>query len=795
MNKQRSQLARLGRALYRTGAGPHIDLTSNRGVDVRVNAARGLLAVIAVLFIVDPGHADDPEDSGAAVLEEIVVTAQRRTEDVQDVPIAVTAADADKLDELRLDNIEDATLLTPSITFRKTNAPAASAQIQIRGIGTTGQSRSFEGAVGVFIDGVYRSRSGQALSTFLDVESLQVLRGPQGTLFGKSTSAGALLLESTMPALGETNGYVQGGVGNLDTTDLRGSLNLGLSDQFAVRLSANHIESQGFLDTPTGDTENDLDVKSAKLSALYWPYDNFSVRIIADYTEQDDECCYGTVDSVDGPTTPLIDALSLGLGNPLPSGDLDDYETFVNTPTDNRIEDKGVTAITDWDVWGGSLKSITAIREYDTFQDADGDFSGADVISVIETFNSELFSQEFTFNGELRGGTDYLLGVYFSDEDLTMGRRLRHGLQAQAFWDALLGESGIPAGTANAAPGDFTDEDMSATAKSLGVFTHWNFLLSDQLSLTVGARYSDDEKTGRFEQAFFRDPVFDPLAIAGTVPGIPYSESFDDTAVSGTLSLQYRPNDNAMLYASYNRGYKAGGVNADVHAAGSPGSSLDPTDNGVAFDPVFQTETLDAYELGAKVDWLGGAARTNLFVFYNDIQNLQIAQFLGLIFTVLNSPEAEVYGVEIEHTQALNDVFTLNAAGTYLPEANYGDDPAIGILSGRRFSHTPEFRGAVSLGWDWPVFSGTALTGFFQIEHAGETFTNTASNLTEDPVTLLNANLGLNFENGLSVTAFIRNATDERYVGTHIETPLQAGDQNAFVQPPRTFGLELRKSF
>lgn len=774
-------------------------------------AADTLLGIVAAILFTVTDSAASAQEPAALAMEEIIVTAQRREEDLQDVPIAVTAAKAETLhelrsgnigdialltlDELRLDNIEDITLLTPSITFRKTNAPAASAQIQIRGIGTTGQNRTFEGAVGVFVDGVYRSRSGQALSMFLDIDSLQVLRGPQGTLFGKSTSAGALLLESTVPDLGETNGYVRSSYGNFDMIDLRGSLNLGLSDKFAVRLSANHSESDGYLDTPKGDTENDLDVNTVKLNVLYQPNDDFRFRLIADYTEQDDECCYGTIDAVDGPTTPLIDALSLALGNPLPSDDGDDYETFVNTTTDNQAEDKGVTAIIDWEARAGSFKSITAIREYDTFQDADGDFSGADILGVVETFNSKFFSQEFTFNGELSGGTDYLLGIFFSDEDLTMGRDLRHGSQAQAFWDVTFGASGVPVGAANAAAGVFSVEDFFATAESLGIFTHWDIPLSDRANLVFGARYSDDEKTGRFEQPFFRDPVFDPLAIAGTAPGILYDERFDDSAASGTLSFQYRPNDHAMFYASYSHGYKVGGVNADTNAAGSPGSSLDPTDNGIRINPVFQTETLDAYELGAKVDWLGGAARTNASVFYNDIQDLQIAQFLGLIFAVVNSPEAEVYGVEIEHTQVLNDIFTLSASGTFLPEANYGDDPAIGILSGRRFSDAPEFRGAVSLNWDRPFYNGTAFTGFVQVQYAGETFTNTASDLKEDSVTLVNANFGLDFDNGFSVTAFVRNVTDERYVGEHFETPLQAGDRNAYVQPPRTFGIELRKFF
>ena len=258
-------------------------------------AAGTIPGIVAAILLTVTGNAAGGQEWGTSAMEEIIVTAQRREENLQDVPVAVTAAYAETLDrlrsdnigditlltldELRLDNIEDITLLTPSITFRKTNAPAASAQLQIRGIGTTGQNRTFEGAVSVFVDGVYRSRSGQALSTFLDIDSLQVLRGPQGTLFGKSTSAGALLLESTVPELGETNGYVRSSYGNFDMIDLRGTLNLGLSDKFAVRLSANRSESDGYLDTPTGDTENDLDVNTVKLNALYQPNDNFRFRL------------------------------------------------------------------------------------------------------------------------------------------------------------------------------------------------------------------------------------------------------------------------------------------------------------------------------------------------------------------------------------------------------------------------------------------------------------------------------------------------------------------------------------
>ncbi|MFN4183980.1 MAG: TonB-dependent receptor [Hyphomonas sp.] len=730
-------------------------------------------------------------------LSTVTVTAQRREESVQDVPLAVTAVTGEQLAALRVENIENISLISPSITFSKTNAPAASSNIQIRGIGTTGQSRVFEGAVGVFIDGVYRTRSGQALSSFLDIDGLQVLRGPQGTLFGKNTSAGALLLNTTAPNLDEVNGYVTASYGNYNAFDISGAVNIPVSDTFALRVAASHSEQDGYLESPAGNSENDQNMDSFKVSALWEPTDTLSFRLIADYSNQDDEVGYATVNAVDGPLQPLINALTLANGLQLPSSDLKDYQTSLSTPTSNKVEDKGIALLVDWDIGPGTLKSVTASREYDTVQTADADFTGADILNINELFNSKFFSQEFTYGGEISGGVNanYLFGIFYSDEELDMGRNLSHGTQAQPFWDVVLGAQGIPVGLSNAAPGNWAQEVLVGTAESLALFTHWDFALNDKVNLITGLRYSEDDKTGAFSYNFMRDPIFDPLAIAGSAPGPEYSRTFKDEAVSGTLSLQYRPNADVMYYASYNRGYKAGGVNVDASGAGVPGSSLNPLDTGTPANPVFTPETVDAFELGAKVDWMDGAARTNVAVFHNNIKDLQVAQFLGLIFTILNSPEAESYGAEFEHTQAVTDYLVWNASATWLPEAGYGEDAAIGVLSGRRFPNAPELSANTSLNLNYDLDGGKALTGLLQVQYTGERFTNTASNLQEDAVTLVNANLGLAFDNGLSVTAFIRNAFDERYVAQHFNTPLQGDDRNGYVAAPRTFGISLRKTF
>ena len=734
------------------------------------------------------------DDTGARKLSTVTVTAQRREESIQDVPVSVTAADAELLADMRVGNIENISLLSPSVSFRQTNFAASSSNIQIRGIGTTGNARTFEGAVGVFIDGVYRTRSGQALSNFLDVDNLQILRGPQGTLFGKNTAAGALLVSSATPTTDETEGYLEASYATYDAVSLKGAVNIPVSETVAFRIAGIHVEQDGFIEDPNGGTLNNIKRDGVKAQLLWDASPDLTFRIIGDYAKQDDNCCYGTVDAIEGPLQGFIDSLSLGNGLKPPSHSISDFEAVTSPDTPNNVEDYGVTLLVDYDVAGGTLQSVTALRKYDVVQTQDADFSGAELMDLDETFKSSFFSQEFTFSGSVDNSVnaDYVFGLYFSDEDLAMGRDLRWGTDAQTYWDVAFGVPGL----ADASPGLLSQERMKGTSESLAVFTHWDFSLNDKWNLILGARYSDDKKTGRFTNPYFHSPL-DPLVLAGVMPGTEYDQSFSDQAVTGTISVQYHPNSDVMMYASYNRGYKSGGINLDVNAAGVPAATADPS---------FAAETIDAYEMGAKIDWMDGAARTNIAVFYNDITDLQVAQFLGLQFAIVNSPSAEVRGAEVEQTFALNDYFTLNGALTWLETAEFGVDPVLGIpdptrpdlggLSGRQFPTAPELAGNLSLSGNIPVAEGIALTTLTQIQYTDDVFTNSGNNLTQDAVTLLNFNIGLAFEkHDLTITAFARNLTDETYIASHFNTPLQDIDRNAYMGEPQTYGIMLRKLF
>lgn len=768
----------------------------------------GAIALLALGYA-PAAHAQDEQAEDSGGIADIVVTAQRRAENMQDVPVAITVANAEMLAEAGVTNVTNLNTLSPSISFRATNMASSTSNIQIRGIGTTGNARTFEGAVGVFIDGVYRTRSGQALSNFLDVDNLQILRGPQGTLFGKNTAAGAVLVTSAKPDLDETKVNFEASYGNYGTYLVRGAFNTPLSDKAALRIAAVGSGTRGNIRNPNGGWTNANDDWGVKGQLLLEPTDTLTLRLIADYAKSTGDCCYGTVDynADTAPTQNYIDYLSRLNGLEPPSRDISRREAVVNPYTANLIKDYGGTLHADLDIGNGTLRSVTALRRYNVTNEQDADFSGATIMNNLETFNSKFFSQELTYSGELDGGlkAKYVVGGFYSDEKLSMDRDLWHGSQAQSYWDLVFDTVIVPAsGTTPAvllrdvlgAPdasgfdgnGFFGSERFNGTARSLAAFTHWDFALGDAFNVILGARYTNERKTGR--AVFHAMNPSDPLVLLGVMPGAPYSQVTTNEAVSGTAGVQYRPAEGAMIYATYNRGFKAGGVNLDVNAFGVLGNV------GPDATAIYKPETIDSVEAGLKLDWLDRRARTNIAVFYNSIKDLQVAQFLGLRFAIVNAPSAEVYGMELEQTFKLSDAVTLNGGLTWLPTANYGDDAIIGTLAGRRFSTAPELAGNVSLSGEAPINDKLALTARVAAQYTGRVFTNPVTDDQERPITLVDLNLGIkSLDADWRIEGFVKNVFNTTYVTSHFNTPLQTGDINAYLGAPRTYGISLRGSF
>ncbi|BFM17832.1 TonB-dependent receptor [Maricurvus nonylphenolicus] len=783
-------------------------------------------------------------------LEEIVVTAQRREEALSDVPLAVTAVDAEGLAEARIEDLSDISNASPSVVAGSSNQASATANVQIRGIGTVGNSRAFEGAVGIFIDGVYRTRAASAMETFVDIGGVQVVRGPQGTLFGKNTAAGAVLINSATPSLEELTTNYSVGFGNYGSQDIKLTVNAPTGENSAIRLSALYDEQDGFFeDVNTGDDINDKRTEALKFQWLWEASDDLSVHVIADALESNANCCYGTVDYEDGDVTTILDNIQLANGLKLPSDDPEDRESALNQEVKQRVTDEGLTLKVVYDTDAGSITSTTAYRNYFFEQkEGDADFHGVDVVQFNEDFDSKFYSQELTFNGELDGklSGDYILGFYYSKETIDAERDVITGTDADLYFSSLytaqtsetFGE--LVAVDAPIAPGVFSSEIMESETESIAIFSHTNIDLNDKWKLVAGLRYSEEEKSGSFENSFFDastgsylitptsgggagafiagafcsnsnlsspsfvagntyscDGLATPLAFLGTMPGPAYDETNVDRAFSGTLGLQYYPSEDTMVYLTYNRGFKAGGVNFDANAGGTLANNPDFVPGATPLDPSYDPETIDGYEVGMKTTYWDGRARANLAAFYNDIQDLQVAQFVGLQYTILNAKSAKNYGLEFENMVQLSEVFSASLDGLWMPHAKYGvDDNIDPAISGQRMKQAPHFTGNAALNFDAPLTDDLSLKGRVQYQYRGSRYIHTSSLAKEDSNHRVNANISLVSDvHGWQLDLWGLNLTDEADPTAVFTPPGLNGELNAYIDAPRTYGITLRGSF
>ncbi len=746
-------------------------------------------------------------------LDTVVVTAQRREQTLQEVPIQVSVATAEILADKNIDNGTRLNVISPSVQFRTSDEPAAGVRLIIRGLGTTGPSVSLEGGVGVFVDGVYRSRNGAALSNFLDYESVQVLKGPQSTLFGKNTSAGAILLTSTKADLGEYKGSYEMRLSSFDGRIFKGSLNIPvIEDKLAIRTSLMGFNNGGFVDNvTTGRNEGQTEGWAAKTAVLFEPNERLSFNLIADWADTGGGCCATAVytNKAAGLTSVLDGIIA---ANGLPDVTLDylnngDFNAASSQNSQLTLKDRGISLTTDIELGLGTLTSITAYREWISRNlNEPAFFSAVDVLPFSPSLETEQFSQEFLFDMEVTDSIDALFGVFYSDEDLLRQRTLFLGADAPAFFQAFLPPS------VNFAPGILQQELIPGTAKSTSVFTNWTFDFGEKWTLAAGGRFSQEEKTGSYAN-IIDPPAGSALTAINVFPAPPFSDSFDEDAFSGAISLSYNFNPNATVFGKFSRGFKAGGVILDSTAAGSPATNPELNPGAIPLDPTYESEFVNSYELGGKFVYWDGRASTNASLFYNEVTDLQVPQFLGAAFSVVNSPSAEDYGLEIENRFAFNDYLTLDLAVTYIPHAEYGFDQELesatsagAAVSGERFLLTPELASNATLSFEKPITDVLALTATAGYQYTSEQRTNSGAlpivgstgyeaNL-QQATTLVDLSVGLKqLDQGWSFNAFCNNCTDERYVGLEFGATFQTGSFMGFPSPPRTYGVALRGTF
>jgi outer membrane receptor protein involved in Fe transport len=813
----------------------------NLNPPVPARSFAALLAVIAATGLAVPLQAQvSPEQDG--YLEEVYVFAQKRTQNLQQVPVAVTAFSGEELVTSGIEDVFDLSKITPGLDVRQA-ANARATTFRIRGIGTYAINFGMESSVGLYVDGVYRSRQGSMINSMVDLQSVEVLRGPQGTLFGRNTLAGAVQMKTAAPSHEDGDGFAAVEAGNYDLMKVSAANSFSaIEDVLALRVSAFSTQRDGFVDDiHLGDDKiNDRDRWGVRLQGLYTPSDSVSVRVIADYSEINETCCAALVmqDNLrpvalpEGATSYAgTDEVIRSLGGTVfPTGQFYDYETAYNALPSMKDEDGGLSVTVDWDLDSVSLTSITAYRSYESDESRDSDSTDLMILSGGATADQNAWSQELRLSRETEHFS-YVAGLYYFSQDLDSDTVLEFGEDANgiyshtAVWFAddngqfpLEAIDSFPLPSLPLFyPGTGTRNVMKQDHEAYAIFGQADYYLTDTVMLTGGLRYTREDKDldGKFTQGNapdFQDdsPVAQPFVVEGFPafqPQDPVDESLNDDKITGNVKVSWLPNDNTLVYASYGTGYKSGGTNTE---------RIDP-----ALDYVFDPETSEAFEVGLKTEFPEQALRLNLALHVTHVDDLQVDYFDGESFVLQNAGKLETYGGELEVSWLPYESLLLSgsyartegefkdfdgglcwaAAPFHTGEPDPGDasngaDPVACDRSGDDLHNNPDFL-LLSANQSFAVVDGVG--GYFLAEY---TRIGSADSTSQDPFhrassyDLLNLRLGFEFESyNAELILWGRNVLDEEYRMTGYDAPTAPGKVLATPGAPVTYGVTLRKAF
>jgi iron complex outermembrane receptor protein len=812
----------------------------------------GFLAISATLL----GTAWAADTPSQPALTEIIVTAQKREQNLQDVPISVISVSAQQLKDAGVTDIKNLTVLTPGLTVTSTTSEN-STTARIRGIGTVGDNPGLESSVGVVIDGVYRPRNGVGFGNLGEIERVEVLEGPQGELFGKNNDAGVINIVTKRPS---TTFGVTGEVtfGNYNDREFSGSVTGPVGGISAFRLYAGYQKRDGFSDVNTGlgpntdGTANNRNVYTVRGQYLITPTDNVSFLVIGDYSKRNENCC-DAVPVANGLFSGVINAIAatpflggqagtVGLGTP-PLSPFN-QRAWANQPITQRIRDMGVSGQLDWDLGFAKLTSITAWRDNTIVEGNDVDYSGIDIIQSPGNLGNQTdfkqLSEEIRLAGK-SGPWDWLVGGFFSSEILTPNTTVYAGNNFETYVGAAASATvGAPnpfliAGYTGKAPGGTFIPGVSGeqdqyrqTSKSYAFFTNETYNIAQGLDLTAGLRYTSEKKTatsnyaspdggaacGRlltspgvgmlnpaspeylFLVGYGCSTVFNPF-----FAGKSSDQSLSEGNVSGTVKLSYRFTDDVMGYVSWANGYKAGGFN------------LSRVANTATLQPILNTEfpreTVQSYELGVKAMLANRTVRLNAAVFDQRYTNFQLNTYTGIQFVVSSVRKVGSKGVELD-TEWATPLSGLSLSGgvtyAFTNIDEFGGSlplfaPDIATPLHRlndRLSFAPLWSGVVSATYTVPITAELAFHASVSEKYMSSY--NTGSDLNPEKLQgaygLLNARLGIGAPDGKwTAEVWGANLANKGYYQVAFDAPFQYEQIDAFLGAPRTFGLTLRTKF
>lgn len=602
-------------------------------------------------------------------LEEIIITAQKRPESIQDAPIAITAVSGDSLLKRNIDTIGELAAFVPNLT--STNGPQGSsdANFFVRGVGQFDFIITNDPGVGVYYDGVYLGRTVGALLDTSDIERVEVLRGPQGTLFGRNTLGGAISVVSKGPQLGEVSGDGRLVYGSRDRVDVDAAINLPIGDTVAVRATGLYRTQDGQSVRPFDQARfADVDRLGGKAAVLFAPNERLEVTLQGDYVR--DRGSPNPVVNVGFAPLPFFPA---EIGEDTSD---DFYTTFQSAAPTNDLDIWGLSATISYDFDFMEVKSITAYRSLEGFTTSDSDGTGFTLYDQTSDIDQDQFSQELQFVGAaLDDRLEWLVGAYYFEES---ARQVQNLCFAPVTAGVFMG----PQPRFGPCVSWFQDNDQDTTSYAL--FGQLNFKITDQFSITAGGRQTWEDKDIVTTQAFVTP---DGTTIQPFVTGL--GDSLDFSKFTPKVGVEYKPGDALLFFASYSKGFRSGGFN---------GRLLAPSQTVPAYAP----DTNDAFELGLKSDLFDDRLRVNATVFYSEYKGIQ--QTISdpeVQFRVANAGDAELYGFELELTAApVQGLLATLAIGFTESEFTDVDPRAQGLMEGNRLPFSPKWTVAGGIGYD-----------------------------------------------------------------------------------------------
>lgn len=703
-----------------------------------------------------------------AQVDEIITTAQRRVETTQDVPVAVTVLDADDLEIRQIEDTLDIQAFVPNLNLGTNTGTSNAARIFLRGIGEDESRGAVEPAVGLYVDGVYFGRALASLFDLVDLEQIEVLRGPQGTLYGRNSNGGAIKITSAKPDPTAFSGNGRVSLGNYDRLDINAAVNIPISDATALRVSGLSSTRDGFFDqraigladTPVFEGVGDVKTEAFRLQLSHDITDDWGVLLALDYTDDDSQPIPGSIPADldrDGDIFTIEPAPGVDCA-PNPRPPTADAGTFdfrrIGCFAGNRSEtiSQGASVTVNGRAGGFDLQSITAFRRLDD------QLSSYISLPYFQETDQEQISQEVTLSSDLQGPLNFVVGGFYYKEDLNFD-------------------------TAFVFP-----FSVASDLESYAAFGQAEFELG-ALTLTGGLRYTDETRD-----------------FSGQNRGLSLGNnaSISDDNISYTAKADYQLRDELLVYGSLSTGFKGGGFSADCF---SPTACFLPVDS----------ETVETVEVGFKSQFAGDRVRFNAAYFDSDYDGLQISATVpNLGFTRFNVDETSISGFEFELTTALSDRFELRANlglldGEYveLTEAQAaaltnngqfcpGGAPSLECARDLELKNAPSYKANIAGTYFHPVDSGEfVFSGDISFED--ESFNLVANQPTalSDIPTLINLRAGYQPEGAFwNVAVWVRNAGDEAYNRASTGAGAAPGQAAAvYAAPPRTYGIDIGFDF